>query len=65
MCQVPDGVNWQSQSAAECIGVVAVAVVTGWALSHLMAVCGNELGEEMALLGVGLGLLTGLILVFK
>ncbi len=45
--------------------MVAVAVVTGWAQSHLLVVCGNELGEEMALLGVGLGLLTGLILVFK
>ncbi len=65
MCQVPDGVNWQSQQAAECIGVVAIAVVTGWALSHLVVVSGDELGEEMALLGVGLGLLIGLILVFK
>ncbi len=65
MCQVPEEASWQSQFAAECIGVVAVAVVMGWALSHLVAVYGDELGEEMALLGVGLGLLAGLALVFQ
>ncbi len=65
MCQqVPEGANLQSRIAAECIGSVAVAVVTGWALSDLVTVCGSEVGEEMALLRVGLGLLAGLALVF-
>ncbi len=62
---MPDGVDSQSRVAAECIGVVAVAVVTRWALSHLVMVCGSEVGEEVALLGVGLDLHAGLALIFN
>ncbi len=59
MCQVPLE-HQQPGQAVECIGIFAVTVVTGWALAHVVAVCWGELVEEMSLLGVGLGLLTGI-----
>ncbi len=65
MCQVPVGVGQPGQVAAECICAVVVTVVTGWALTLLVAVYWGELVEEAAMIGIGLALLAGVAFVFQ
>ena len=59
MCQVP---LEHQQQAVECIGIFAVAVVTGWVLAHVVAVCWGapqQFAEEIFMVGLGLALLVG------
>ncbi len=65
MCQVPLGIRQPGQ-AVECIGVFAVAVVTGLALAHIVAVCWGapqQLAEEFFMVRLGLAFIVSVALV--
>ncbi len=62
MCQVP----LDLAQAVECIGVFAVILVTGWAHSHVVAVCWgapHQVAEGLGMIGLGLALFPGVILI--
>ncbi len=62
MCQVP----LDLAQAIECVGVFAVIVVSGWALSHVVVVCWgapHQMAEGLGMIGLGLALFTSVILI--
>ena len=63
MCQVETDLGL----VTECVGGVAVLVVTGWALTHVVAVWyePRQVVDELLVVGIGFALLAGLALIHQ